>query len=174
MPSGHRSAANSPGSTSLFPASHASRMMDTHCARPFLPPVLSPAACTQTGSLDRNTCTVCTNAVQIRTSGIFHRPSPRPALCRTARTGKQPAFQACLLGVVRKCDPASAAVPQTSHLRPSAHHLGPDNQAVGISPRDPPQAAGIVSPACPRRQPHYRSIEAPPKTFLSLLARELP
>ncbi len=119
------------------PASPESQTTHTHSAHPFSRSAPSPAACTRTGSPDRNTCTACMNAAQTRTSDISDPPASPPAPSRIARTATpraSPADSAVAdpshgpTSVGRSCVPrAASAVPVCA-----AHGRGPDSHAADI------------------------------------------
>jgi hypothetical protein len=118
--------------------------MGIHCARLFSQPVLSPAACTRTCCRDRSTCTVCTSAARIRTSGTSLLAACPAGRSHTARNAKPRASPADLLAAGRAHDPISAdhlSVPSelSSVHRPATLWVmtpgrGPDTQVVDISP----------------------------------------
>jgi hypothetical protein len=145
----HRSAANSPASKFPSPASRESHTTGIHSAHPSSRSAPSPAACTQTGSPDQNTCIACTNAAQTRTSDTA-RPRPSPAapshIARTARPRASPADSPASgqargpTSADRCCAPAPCAAPSSANLYPTIPGRDPDIHAVDISPREPPQA----------------------------------
>ena len=145
----HRSAGRSPGSKSPSRGSPESRTVRSHCAHLSSRCVPSPAACTRTGSPDRNTCTACRNEAQIRTSGTFHRLASPAARCRTAHNARRPAFQANLPVADQVRDPILAGrsfVPQAASEAPDSavHDRDPDNPVDGISPQSPPPSVCAV------------------------------
>ena len=116
-----------PESKFLFPASRESRRLSNHCARLSSRCVPLPAACTQIGSPDRNTCTVCTNAAQIRTSGTSL--GYLAAQSHTAHNAIRPESRAYSRAGVRKSDPSAMEVArlcQTSPPIPFAHYRDRD------------------------------------------------
>ncbi len=162
MPRAHCSAASSPESKSLSPASRESQKTCTHSAHPSSQSALLPAACTQTGFPDRNTCTACKNAAQTRTSDTAPSSSPA-AQSRTAHSATLPGFPADSPAAVPARDPTSAdrssalAEPSAALLDATPYSAArgpdPDNHAADISPQSLPQhAARIVSPMKPALQ----------------------
>jgi hypothetical protein len=151
-PARHWDAPWPPASKFPSPASRASRTKGIHCAHLFSPRALSPAACTRSGSRDRNTCTACTNAIRTRTSDIF-RPRSCPATqCRIARSAKPRACRADSPAEARVHDPTSAArscAPAAASAAALAaargHDRCPDIPVDGISPQTLPKHAAVFS-----------------------------
>lgn len=118
--------------------------MDIHCARLSSQPVLSPAACTQTGCRDRSTCTVCRSAAQIRTLDTSLPAASPAARCHTGHNVKPHAFPAGLPAVGRAHDPISAdhwsaplvasSFPRSVPFCPRTPSRGPDIHVADISP----------------------------------------
>jgi hypothetical protein len=129
----------------LFRASRASRTTGIDSSHLFSPRALSQAVCTQTGFPDRNTCTACMNAVQIRTSDTSHRPASPATQFRTARSAIPHAFPEDSPASARARDPIAAgrwcAPAAVCALTPSANpslatpDRYPDSHAADISPQ---------------------------------------
>ena len=128
----------------------------------------SPAACTQTGSPDRNTCTACTNAIQIRTSDTAHRPI-RPCStvphCVQRETARVPGR---LTGFGPNVRSRFGGRQRSTRLlpRPLARLSGrdPDNHAADIlPPQTLPKHARVLSPhrTPPRQVRHELHPSAP-------------
>ncbi len=114
--------------------------------RLFSPLVLSPAACTQIGCRDRNTCTACRNAVRIRISDTS-LPAAFPATrFRTARSVKPRVCPACSPAAGQTCCLASAGR-WVSHLIVSDLRRNPGIRAADIFAQTlpPPATERVLS-----------------------------
>jgi hypothetical protein len=141
------SAAESPESKSLSPASPESHKTYIHSADPSSRSAPSPAACTQTAPPDRSTYTACTNAIRTRISDTARWPSSPAGQSHIAYTVKPCASPVDSPVADQTCCPASAGPLQTSpqtSLRTLYVRRGrdPDTHAADISPQTPPQARG--------------------------------
>jgi hypothetical protein len=129
--------------------------MRTHSAHPSSQYAPSPAACTQTGFPDRNTCTACRNAAQSRTSDTCRPPSFPAIPFRTARTATPPASPANSPASARAHDPTSAdrwsapaaafAAPDSAVHYPAIPDRDPDTRVDGIWPQRLPSTRPVLS-----------------------------
>jgi len=157
------------------PASLECRTARNCCAHLFSPRAPSPAACTQTGSPDRNTCTACTNAIQTRTSDTAPQFQIPAAPRRTVRTATPPASPADSpasapargpTSADRSCAPPALSAAAHFDSLPAAHDPDLDTHAAYISPRLLPTTRPVLStrslpcastrPVERRRVPHSK------------------